>query len=433
MNNHSNLKILSVDDNVDNRYLLESVLRGAGYKVTSVTNGVEALNKLIVERYDLILADILMPLMDGFELCRRVKQDNTMRDVPFVFYTATYTEKKDEELGLALGASRFIVKPIEPQPFLEIIGDVIDQARKGQLKPAQPLEDQETLLRTYHHRLARKLDKKVTQLETLSRELQATVEAKERENVERRKAEAEVRALNTELENRVRGRTQELAIANRELEAFVAAVSHDLRAPLHRINGLAEILIEDYAKELPEIGRDCVARINAETHRMGRLVDALFKLSQATHGEMRKEKIDLSIAAAEIAAELQLQNPERCVQFVIAPRVVVDGDPALLRAVMQNLLDNAWKFTAKTPKARIEFGIIDAKPRAYFVRDNGAGFDSKRATEVFAPFQRLHSGNDFPGTGIGLATVHQIISRHGGHIWAEGAPASGATFFFTLP
>jgi signal transduction histidine kinase len=433
MKNQSNIKILSVDDNTDNRYLLESVLRGGGYQVTSVTNGVEALNQLLVQPFDLILADILMPLMDGFELCRRVKQDNTMRHIPFVFYTATYTEKKDEELAMALGASRFIIKPVEPQPFLDIIAEVIAQAQTCQLQPAQPVEDQETLLRTYHYRLARKLDKKVAQLEALSHELQTTLEAKEREAAERRKVEAEVRALNAELETRVQSRTRELAIANRELEAFVAAVSHDLRSPLHRISGLAEILVEDFAKDLPQEARDCIARMSGESRRVSHLVDALFKLSQASRGPLRKDKIDLSSIASEIASDLRAQHPGRAVTFLAAPDIVAKGDPTLLRAVLQNLLDNAWKFTGKTENARIEFGRTNGERPAFFIRDNGAGFESNRALEVFAPFQRLHSGVDFPGTGIGLATVHQIIARHGGQIWAEGVPGKGATFFFTLP
>jgi signal transduction histidine kinase len=433
MKNHSNLKILSADDNEENRYLIESVLRGAGYQVTSVTNGVEALDKLLFERFDLILADILMPRMDGFELCRRVKQHPSMRNIPFVFYTATYTEKKDEDLGLSLGASRFILKPAEPEKFLEMIGQVLDETQKGELKPEQPTEDQETLLRTYHYRLARKLDKKVAQLEAVSAELRATAEAREHELAERRRAEAQVRALNIELENRVKVRTDELAIANRGLETFVAAVSHDLRSPIHRISGLIAILVEDHGKELSEEIRDYLNRISAESRRMGCLVEALLKLSRATHSALRIERIDLSRVASEIASELQPQHPSKTIDVVIAPGLFANADPVLIHAALQNLFDNAWKFTSRKEHPRIEFGVVIGERRAFFVRDNGAGFESSRAAEVFAPFQRLHSYNDFPGSGIGLATVHQIISRHGGEIWAEGAPDQGATFYFTLP
>jgi light-regulated signal transduction histidine kinase (bacteriophytochrome) len=355
-----------------------------------------------------------------------------MRNIPFVFYTATYTEKKDEELGLSLGASRFILKPVEPERFLEMVRQVIDEAQKGELKLKQPLEDQEILLRTYHYRLARKLDSKVAELEAVSRDLRAAAEAREHELAQRRRAEAEVRALNAELENRVKARTAELAIANRGLEAFVAAVSHDLRSPLHRINGLIEILIEKHAKELTEGSRECLNRIVTESRNVANLVEALLELSRATDNTLHIEKLDLSQIASEIAGDLQQQQPDRRVEFLIARGLFANGDPVLFRAALQNLLENAWKFTSRKEHSRIEFGVVAGERRAYFVRDNGAGFESHRAAEVFTAFNRLHSYKDFPGSGIGLATVHQIISRHGGQIWAEAAPEQGATFYFTL-
>lgn len=427
------MKILSVDDNPENRYLLESVLHN-GFQVTSVNNGVEALEKLRQEPFDLILADILMPQMDGFELCRQVKHSEALRRIPFVFYTATYTEKKDEELGLALGASRFIIKPIEPRKFLEIIQEVTTEAQTGELKPAQPADGEQALLESYNLQLVRKLERKVEQLEAVSRELRNAIEMRDHEILERRRAEAAAHTLNVELENRVQSRTADLAIANHELEAFASAVSHDLRSPARRIESLIQLLLKDYAGDLKEDERNCLDLISGEAHRMGGLVNALFKLSQATHGELRNEKVDLSQLASEIQNNLRRQQPERAVEFVVAPGVSVRGDPALIRAALQNLLDNAWKFTAKTAKARIEFGVSGGGSRPiYFIRDNGAGFDNKFAARLFAPFQRLHSAEDFPGTGIGLATVQQIILRHGGRIWAEGAPGEGATFFFTLP
>lgn len=427
------MKILSVDDNPENRYLVESMLRN-GFRVTSVHNGMEALEKLQQEPFDLILADILMPQMDGFELCRRVKHSEAFRRIPFVFYTATYTEKKDEELGLALGASRFIVKPIEQQKFLEIIQEVADEAQTGELKSAQPAEGEQELLESYNLRLVRKLDSKVEELEAVSRELRNAIEVRDHEILERRQAEAEVRRLNVELEGRVQSRTAELAVANHKLEAFASAVSHDLRSPLRRIVGLIEFLLENHGDNLEGEARNYLDLISGEARRMEGLVNALFRLSQATHGELRKEKVDLSQLASEIQNDLRRHQPERAVEFVAAPGVFVRGDPVLIRAVLQNLLDNAWKFTAKTARARIEFGVSGgSEGPIYFIRDNGAGFDNKLAARLFAPFQRLHSTEDFPGTGIGLAMARQIILRHGGRIWAEGAPDQGATFFFTLP
>jgi len=428
------MKILNVDDNPDNRYLVESMLHN-GFRVTSVNNGVEALEKLREEPFDLILADILMPQMDGFELCRQVKLSEALRRIPVVFYTATYTEKKDQELGLALGASRFIVKPVEPQKFLEIIQEVVTEAQSGELKSAQPAAGEQALLESYNLQLVRKLDQKVEQLEAVSRELRKAIEARDLEILERRRAEAEVRTLNTQLESRVQSRTAELAVVNRQLEAFASAVSHDLRSPMRKIESLIQFLLQDYADNLQGEARNYLDIISGEAHRMGGLVDALFKLSQATRGELRKEKVDLSLLASEIQNNLRRQQPERAVEFVVASGVFVRGDPVLIRAVLQNLLDNAWKFTSKTAHARIEFGVSGGSEEGpiYFIRDNGAGFDNKLAARLFAPFQRLHSTEDFPGTGIGLATVRQIILRHGGRIWAEGAPDQGATFFFTLP
>ena len=428
------MKILSVDDNAENLYLLESMLRGFGYGVVSARNGVEAVEKLSRERFDLIVSDILMPQMDGFELCHRVKQTEAFRNVPFIFYTATYTEKKDRELGLSLGASRFIIKPVEPKNFLEIIWEVMKEFESGKLKPAQPAtEDREKLLQDYNQRLVRKLDRKVEQLEIVSRELKKTMAEKDIEISERRFAENQVRHLNSELEDRVQERTAELAVANKELEAFASAVSHDLRSPLRKIEGWAQALTEDYGNKLDEQGMDYVERIRVEDRRMRSLIDALLKLSQATHVELAEEKVNLSRFALEIGKDLQRQQADRLVEFIVAPGIEVQGDSALLRAVLQNLLDNAWKFTAKLPRARIEFGVRQqGNQREYFVRDNGAGFDMNHAAKLFAPFQRMHHVEDFPGTGIGLATVQQIILRHGGRIWAEAVVNEGATFYFTL-
>lgn len=251
--------------------------------------------------------------------------------------------------------------------------------------------------------------------------------------IEHERAMEGLQRAHDEMEKRVQDRTAELAVANHELEAFASAVSHDLRSPARRIESLIGILLEDYTNNFKGEVRNCLDIIGGEAHRMECLVNALFELSQATHGELRKEKVDLSQFASEIQRDLRRQQPERAVEFVVAPGLSARGDPVLIRAVLQNLLDNAWKFTAKTPRARIEFGVSGVEGPIYFIHDNGAGFDTRFAARLFAPFQRLHSTEDFPGTGIGLATVRQIILRHGGRIWAEGVPDKGATFFFTLP
>ena len=257
----------------------------------------------------------------------------------------------------------------------------------------------------------------------------------------------ELRRYATELEQRVADRTHELEernetlrrnaaellAANQELDAFAYSVSHDLRAPLRSIDGFSQVLLEDYAAQLDEAGRDSLRRVRAASQRMATLIDDLLKLARVTRVEMRTERVDLTRMAQDIVAELQRTDAARQVEFVIAPGLEARADPPLLRVVLENLLRNSWKYTAKQPRPRVEFGWTEANGgRAFMVRDNGAGFDMKYMDKLFGVFQRLHSAAEFEGTGVGLATVRRIILRHGGQIWAEGAVDQGATFYFTL-
>lgn len=262
------------------------------------------------------------------------------------------------------------------------------------------------------------------------------------ENISRRKhAEAELRQLNATLEQRIAERTAQLEASNKELEAFSYSVSHDLRAPLRGIDGWSHALVEDYGDRLDDQGREYVTRVCAEAQRMGRLIDDLLELSRLNRTELRRESVDLSALAGEIFALLRRREPERKVETIVAPGMTAWGDPGLLRVALENLLGNAWKFTGKKPEATIECGAVPAAGTAvtergstvYFVRDNGVGFDMAHATKLFSPFQRLHRPSEFPGTGIGLATVQRILRRHGGRAWAEGEPDRGATFYFSLP
>jgi signal transduction histidine kinase len=218
--------------------------------------------------------------------------------------------------------------------------------------------------------------------------------------------------------------------ANRELEAFGYSVSHDLRRPLRAIDAFSRALVEDCAAQLPPEGHDHLRRITSGAQRMAELIDDLFALSKVTRGEFRREHVDLSALATSILSELARNEPERRSELSIAPAVHAEADPKLMKIVLENLLGNAWKFTSKVAVAKIGFGVADG---AYFVRDNGAGFDMQYANTLFAPFQRLHTDKEFAGTGIGLATVSRIIQRHGGRIWAVAAVGEGATFRFTLP
>jgi signal transduction histidine kinase len=242
-----------------------------------------------------------------------------------------------------------------------------------------------------------------------------------------------LRRAHDELDQKVQERTAQLAAANKELEAFSYSVSHDLRAPLRSIDGFSQALIEDYADTLDLEGKQHLQRVRAASQRMATLIDDLLNLARVARSEIRWGRVDLSELSRSIAQELKTKEPKRQVEFVIADGALANGDSQLLRLVLENLLGNAWKYTSAHGHARIEVGWQERDGKSvYFVRDDGAGFDPRYATRLFGAFQRLHSTQEFPGTGIGLATVQRIIHRHGGEVWAEGAVEMGATFYFSL-
>jgi signal transduction histidine kinase/streptogramin lyase len=243
-----------------------------------------------------------------------------------------------------------------------------------------------------------------------------------------------IKKHNQKLESQVAERTLQLQMANKELETFAYSVSHDLRTPLRSIDGFSQVLLDDYQEKIDEQGKNYLRRVRSASQRMAQLIDDMLNLSRVSRAEMNIQLINLSEIALELANELCETHPERKVEFIIQEGMMVRGDTILLRTVLENLLENAWKFTSKHPTARIEFGMqLQKNLPVYFIRDDGAGFDMTYAQNIFGAFQRLHTATEFPGTGIGLATVQRVIHRHRGKVWAEGEVEKGATFYFTIP
>jgi len=249
----------------------------------------------------------------------------------------------------------------------------------------------------------------------------------------RKQAEAEIRSLNAGLEQRVRDRTAQLEATNQELESFAYSVSHDLRAPLRGIDGWSLALIEDFGSRLDEEAHHYLSRVRSEAQHMGRLIDDLLQLSRVARAPLERDFVNLTELAGAVAGRLREAHRDRQIEFAIQSGISALGDPQLLEVALTNLMDNAVKFTSKRPDARVEFHRTDqAGQPVLCVRDNGVGFDMTHARSLFGAFQRLHRASEFPGSGIGLATVQRVIHRHGGRVWAESKPGEGAAFYFTL-
>ncbi len=379
------VNILLVDDQPANLLALEAMLQGLGQNIIKAESGREALKWLLSHDFAVILLDVKMPEMDGFETAALIRQRDKSRHTPILFLTAADNTQTQAVRGYAVGAVDYLVKPVVPEFVRSKVAVFVELAKKREM-----LKRQAQLL---------------AESEQSAREL------------------AETRAeLVRELEHK-----------NRELESFSYAVSHDLRAPLRRIDSFSRALQESQGDRLDDSGRKFLSRVREASQHMAQLIDDVLYLSKVTRAELREQEVDLSDLATAVLARLHEAAPERGIELKVRPGVVVTGDGQLLRIALENLLENAWKYTAKQPATRIEFGVTNASgDPTYFVRDNGAGFDMTYAARLFGPFQRLHPQHEFPGSGIGLATVQRIIHRHGGRVWAEGLVGQGATFYFTL-
>jgi two-component system, sensor histidine kinase and response regulator len=379
------VNILLVDDQPANLLALEAMLQGLGQTLIKAASGREALKWLLTHDFAVILLDVKMPDMDGFETAALIRQRDKSRDTPIIFLTAADKTHTEAVRGYAVGAVDYLVKPVVPEFVRSKVSVFVELAKK-----TEQLRRQAEQLR---------------ESEQAAREL------------------AETRAeLVGDLEHK-----------NQELESFSYAVSHDLRAPLRRIEAFGRAVRESQGERLDENGRRFMDRIQEASRQMSQLIDDVLYLSKVSRAEVRHQEIDLSGLVETILERLREADPGRRVETRVRPGVIVLGDGRLLRIAVTNLLENAWKFTAREPVARIEFGMITATGEpTYFVRDNGAGFDMAYVDRLFGPFQRLHLASEFPGSGIGLATVQRIIHRLGGRVWAEGVVGQGATFSFTL-
>jgi signal transduction histidine kinase len=371
----ASVSILIVDDDSTKRFALKTILAPLGEDVVEASSGADALRQLLRQEFAVLLLDVRMPMMDGFETAQLIRQRPRSELTPIIFVTALDQAETDMGRGYDLGAVDFVFAPVVP----------------------------------------------------------AILRAKVAVFVELYRAQQELRRYRSQLEMLVEERTTALTAVNRELEAFSYAVSNDLRAPLLAFDGLSQALLEDYGGKLDKKAKDYLVRMRRASQRMTSVFDGLQSLFRLTSGEIHREQLDLTTLAREIVDEVRAENPDRKVKVTVADGITASGDRRLLRILLANLINNAWKFTSLEAAPKVEVGaeIVDGERRV-FVRDNGVGFDMIYAHRLFGAFQRLHSQSDFPGAGIGLATARRIVNRHGGRIWAEGAVGEGATFYFVI-
>ena len=412
------LRLLIVDDQAIQRRLLRAQLEGEGHSVLEAVDGVAALQLLERQEVDAVISDILMPNMDGYRLCREVRKSDKFGALPLILYTSTYDSGADRQLAQSIDADGYLVKPAPTPVILDALREAMQKAARRKPRPLQPDETQ--VLHQYSQVLVHKLEERNVQLQEALEEL--------------RRAHEEILELNRGLERRVAQRTAELEAANHELESFSYSVSHDLQAPLRHIGAYTAMLLHEMEAQLSPNAMRYLEAITAASGRMGQLIENLLRFSRAGRAEMRKGEVDLNALVQTCIHELAMATHGRDVAWKVAPLPAATGDYAMLSQVFANLLGNAAKYTTPRENAVIEIGSAgeDNGQVVLFVRDNGVGFDMQYADKLFEVFQRLHRADEFEGSGIGLTSVHRIIARHGGRIWAEGKPGEGATFYFTL-
>ena len=367
--------ILIVDDDATKRFALRTILAPLDEDVVEASSGADALRHLLRHEFAVVLLDVRMPIMDGFETAQLIRQRPRSELTPIIFVTALDQAETDMSRGYNLGAVDFVFAPVVP----------------------------------------------------------AIMRAKVSVFVELYRAQQELRRYRAQLETLVQERTIALTAINRELEAFSASISNDLRAPLMAFDALSKTLLDDYGDRLDGKAARQLKKMRDASRRMSGVFDGLESLFRLTAGEIHREDVDVSALANEIVAEMRKSHPSRPAEVEVEPGIEISGDRRLLRVLLSSLLDNAFKFSSRKAKTRVVVGqeTVDGEHRV-FVKDNGVGFDMIDAHRLFGAFQRLHSASEFAGAGIGLATARRIVNRHGGRIWAEGAVGEGTTVYFVL-
>jgi two-component system sensor histidine kinase/response regulator len=409
----SNIKILIAEDSPTQAQQLQYVLEQQGYEVRAAANGRLALEMAPEFKPTLIISDVVMPEMDGYELCRGIKADPSLHDVPVILVT-TMSDPQDVIRGLECGADNFFLKPYDEDYLISRVKYVLVN------REMRKVEQAGMGVEIYFHGQRHFITADRLQILNL---LMSTYEAAIQRNKELNQSQEELRLLNTRLDN-----------ANKELESFSYSVSHDLRAPLRHIDGYLGLLEKHVNGTLDDKSKGFLKIISDSAKQMGRLIDDLLSFSQMNRAEMMRREVDMEHLVQETIRGLQSEIGGRQIHWNIGRLPAVPADIAMMRQVMVNLLSNAVKYTRTRVTAEIEVGVQAAGDEfIYFVRDNGVGFDMQYVDKLFGVFQRLHRAEDFEGTGIGLANVRRIIARHKGRTWAEAKLDHGAVFYFSLP
>jgi two-component system, sensor histidine kinase and response regulator len=455
-------EILIAEDSRTQAEQLSHYLSTRGFAITVTRDGREALATALRNKPAIVITDVVMPEMDGYTLCSEIKSLPDLRDVPVVLLTSL-SGPQDIVKGLECGADSFIRKPYDEKYLLSRVEYILTNVElrkterlqvgvhlhfggQSHFITAEKQQILDLLISTYESavQINKELEIKQRELEQAKETLEVRVAERtaelaranqqlQVELVERKRAEEQIKKLNEDLERRVMDRTAQLAAANKELEAFSYSVSHDLRAPLRHIDGFAHMLIEEHSSQLQPEAQHQLQRIQQGTKKMGRMIDDLLNLARLDRRSMVLQMTSLNSLVENVLHDLGPETSDRQIDWRIGSLPSVNCDPGLIQQVFANLLSNAVKYTRRCERAIIEIdqSTIDGRIVLY-VRDNGAGFNPKYSDKLFGVFQRLHSDQDFEGTGVGLATVQRIVRKHGGRIWADAETNKGATFYFSL-